>query len=332
MVEQHLGKNARAEVIDIFTVPDYTALFEHCIDPHFSRAFKNTKDGQYSQLQWKFHAVKRDINHPLGVSTRYRAYAEDDVFEIISVDASTTSHLYTTGLRVQRAPVIEQPEDPTEFVNVLFRYPQSPIKPAGFKLGSSDGFKATLRGIGNYFGEKSAIYSEWRGFTNQFIPLHDSVAHYLRDIDWNSEIPMKSKLFGADYPIDKDSDITPTISALRAGGKDSVSSKIDRHYFDGIKIVVAKTTASVRHSGNIHKPALNPREILEDEAIARTPAEAATIMLTAIKNLPITVHKDVILKYLQAAGVKHAPSASKNLLLKKLVYTFCLLYNYNIKI
>ena len=86
---------------------------------------------------------------------------------------------------------------------------------------------------------------------------------------------MKDKLFGADYSVDKESDINPTKSVNRGGKRDSITSKINEHYFDGSKIVVGKANDSIRHSGNL-KP-LPPRTILSDEAVARTPAEAAEL-------------------------------------------------------
>ena len=142
-------------------------------------------------------------------------------------------------------------EYPNKPINILYRFPVDPIQPAGFKLGSSDEFKVTLRGIKNYFGEKSSTFSEWKGFANQFLPIHDSVTEYLRNIYWNSEIPMKDELFGADYPVDKESDINSTKSMNRGGKRDSLTSKINEHYFDGSKIVVGKANDSVRHSGNL---------------------------------------------------------------------------------
>jgi hypothetical protein len=317
MVELYLGKTGRSEVIDIYSVPDYTALFEPCIDPNFGLAFKNTKSYQYTQLQWKFESCGRDSKHPVGVKTTYRAYCMDAVFEIIPVDVDRATHIYSTGLRVQRTVIPDEPEDPNEIINILYRFPTDPIRPAGFKLGTSEGFKVTLRGIKQYFGEKSSTFSEWLGFANQFLPIHDSVVEYLRDIDWNSEIPMKDKLFGTDYPIDKESDVNPTVSMNRGGKKDSLSSKINDHYFDGAKIVIGKANASVRHSGNL-KP-LHPRTVIEDEAVARTPEEAAELQLKAIKNMPIEVHKGVIISYLKAAKIPHAASSNKEKLLQRFI-------------
>ena len=144
MVELYLGKTSRTEVIDIYSVPDYTTLFSPCIDPNFGLAFKNTKDFQYTQLQWKFEHCKRDSDHPVGVKTTYRAYCMDFVYEIIPVDTKTVSHIYTTGLRVQRIEIPDEPEYPNKPINILYRFPVDPIQPAGFKLGSIDEFKVTL--------------------------------------------------------------------------------------------------------------------------------------------------------------------------------------------
>ena len=71
------------EVVDIYAVPDYAKIFEHCIDEKFSSYSK----GDATQHQFIFVAVPIDeAFFPLGCKTTYRAYSQSEVTEIYHAD------------------------------------------------------------------------------------------------------------------------------------------------------------------------------------------------------------------------------------------------------
>ena len=65
-----------------FCVPDYKAFVEPHIDQKFGRCFKE----QWTQLCFRFQAVTPSEACPNCVEMHYRAYAQDEVFEIIDSD------------------------------------------------------------------------------------------------------------------------------------------------------------------------------------------------------------------------------------------------------
>jgi len=67
------------EVVDVMVVSDYKVLIEKCIDPHLSHLHKL----EDTQLCWRFEAVQRSPDFPLGCKSTYRAYSSDKVIEFI---------------------------------------------------------------------------------------------------------------------------------------------------------------------------------------------------------------------------------------------------------
>jgi len=308
MVISCLGKHARVEVIDMFVCPNYYEIFQECIDPHWKLL---KLEG--TQLQYTFQSVPRSEKFRMGVKTNYRAFSMEYVFEIIPVDAEKLSHVYTTDYRVMYSKIYDQPENPNEIINLIEKYPTNVIKPSGFVAGSSHSYAVTLNSIKNYYGEKSKTAHEWQRFVNPFLPIHDNVQHYLRDIDWNSQIPLKKQLFGTNYPVDQSSNIPALVSNERAREN---KNKSDNYYFDGLRVVYAKSTASVRHRGNVGNLLPDHREILEDEAMATNPIMAQKLFVKSILSLPITTHADKLKKYLTDGNIKHVKSANKEILMK----------------
>lgn len=308
MVISNLGKHARVEVIDIYVCPNYYELFKDCIDPHWTLL-----KVEGTQLQWTFRAVKRSETYRMGVKSNYRAFCKDFVFEIIPVDADKLSHVYTTDYRVMYTKILDQPEDQKQIINLLERYPVDSIKPSGFVAGSSHSMSVTLNAIKNYYGLKSTTAYEWQRFVNPFLPIHDNVQEYLRDINWNSEIPLKKQLFGSDYPVDQILDVPAVTSNERTRENDK---KANNYYFDGLKVVYAKSTASVKNRSNHNDSIPNHREILEDEAMATNPETAKLLFIKSIMSLPIATHTAKLKQYLTAGGIKFKSNSNKEDLMK----------------
>ena len=70
------------KVHDLFAIPDYKALIKPHTDPAFSRAFKE----EWTKLQWIFQAVSPSERFPLGVKTTYKAFSQDEVYNVFSKD------------------------------------------------------------------------------------------------------------------------------------------------------------------------------------------------------------------------------------------------------
>ena len=66
-------------VKDVFIVPDYCDWLENHIDKDFGRCHKTI----HTQHQWVFEKTEACEDFPLGCKTMYRAYARDQVVEIV---------------------------------------------------------------------------------------------------------------------------------------------------------------------------------------------------------------------------------------------------------
>lgn len=79
MIKKALVKKVKVWVVDLFAIPDYVRMLVGCIDPHLGHYAKE----EWTQLQWIFERVEPSHDYPLGVKTTYRAYAQDEYFEIV---------------------------------------------------------------------------------------------------------------------------------------------------------------------------------------------------------------------------------------------------------
>lgn len=89
-----------AEVVDIYSVPDYDAILLPFIDVKFGRYCKQ----EHTQLQFTFEAVAVSDDFPLGCKTTYRAYSENDVIEIVNDATAQHFGLKPRQLRVKTCP------------------------------------------------------------------------------------------------------------------------------------------------------------------------------------------------------------------------------------
>lgn len=69
----------KAEVTDIWVMPDYKAVIQSCIIEGFERLHRDL----HTQHQWRFRAVEKCDFFPFGCKTTYRAYSSDCVVEFI---------------------------------------------------------------------------------------------------------------------------------------------------------------------------------------------------------------------------------------------------------
>lgn len=80
IVENTLSKSAlKAKVIDVYVIPNWQIFLEGCIDSKLSKLHHEI----HTQHQWRFEAVQKSTDFPLGCKTSYKAYSSDKVVEII---------------------------------------------------------------------------------------------------------------------------------------------------------------------------------------------------------------------------------------------------------
>ena len=124
------GKNKLPfRCIDILYVPDYRKFFKGCIDKKFSRYTKN----ENSVLSWKFEAVDRCRDFPFGCATWYRAYANDEVFEIVGDPAE--SLIGYKGVRTLSSwgPCKGVLGSTSNGMYIITKLPEGPFVPAQFE-------------------------------------------------------------------------------------------------------------------------------------------------------------------------------------------------------
>jgi hypothetical protein len=171
---------------DIMVLPNYKALFEPYLDQKLS-TFTKEED---TQLAWWFRVTERSQEFPLGVKTMYRAYASDEVFEIVE---NTNSDIPEVPWSVCRTKCRWQPVRAGheelgiqhDGLHVLNGFPMGPIIPAEFKPGHLKEFEICFRKIseekwcGNSAQRAVDAYNDWTEFKNNKYPQTELVESYL---------------------------------------------------------------------------------------------------------------------------------------------------------
>jgi hypothetical protein len=198
------------EVIDIFCIPDFESVISECMDSHFGRYAKL----QWTQLQWRFQRVPISTNFPLGVKTTYRAFCQDEVWEIIK-DSEKRVGFSGRVCKVQWFPEEDKERNIPEGLYLLQRFPDLEIKPEAFIPDSRAKLENTVRKIIGHFspmevGDCDAsvirpsdlidekkfgdeIIAKWIDFAENRAPLNDDTEDYSRQHQLH--IPLFDKLF-----------------------------------------------------------------------------------------------------------------------------------------
>jgi hypothetical protein len=90
--------------------------------------------GEDANLQYTFQAVDRSERNPLGVMTTYRAFVQDEVFEILKKTVDSANPL-SLGLEPWLTHVHSFPTDNDPPLHILRDIPFGAIFLHGFKLG-----------------------------------------------------------------------------------------------------------------------------------------------------------------------------------------------------
>ncbi len=115
------------EIIDLYTVPNYKTHFDEYSDLKFSRYCKE----EQTQHQFFFEQIPISDDFPLGVKTTYRAYAAENVIEIVE-DLKVDVKLRAVNVRVNTYPTAESNGTKVGGMYVLQEYPTSKNLPFAF--------------------------------------------------------------------------------------------------------------------------------------------------------------------------------------------------------
>ena len=198
---------------------------------------------EQTQLVWKFQAIARSARHPLGVKHSYRAYYQDEVFEIRKC---ATTGLLDLGVGLEPILTTVQwfPEEDAPALNILTDVPTKNIIPCGFKLGSFEKREKTCLKYRETYPHREDKIAEWNEVLASF-PHSDSVNDYIHS-GGVLHVPLRDRLFPF-CTVDNSTIIDPVISKKRT--------------FDGLPIKECRTTRNVPHSGeNARK---KPREFID---------------------------------------------------------------------
>lgn len=127
--------------VDLFCLPDYKTFIGPHVDPQFGKAFKE----QWTQLCFRFRAVEPSQDFPHGVEMHYRAFAQDEVFEIVD------TNLWECGKGVRKCHVKWFPEGKGMYI--LRTLPSGIVPAANFVQGSYAAIKSNVHGIMNHYSK-----------------------------------------------------------------------------------------------------------------------------------------------------------------------------------
>ena len=173
--------------------------------------------GEDANLQYTFQAVDRSERNPLGVMTTYRAFVQDEVFEILKKDVDSANPL-SLGLEPWLTHVHSYPTDNDPPLNILKDIPFGAIFLHGFKLGCTQKLSTGVQSFIRAFPGKPDSIDEWRKIL-RLSPQSDLVNDYINN-GGILHVPLKSLLFSACY-LDTAEIIPPLLPP-----KDSKTSNI----------------------------------------------------------------------------------------------------------
>jgi len=169
-------------VVDLIAIPDYKSFFEPCIDPKFERYCKEDQ----TQRQFIFEACDISDNFPLGVRTMYRAYAANNVIEIID-DPNEDVKLRAVCVEVSSFPTAESSGSIVDGMYILQKIPAAELfpfefaKPAKNETNLRQPIIKTMNAVERYLGVNSRQKKdEWLDFIEMFPEGNENVHEYIK--------------------------------------------------------------------------------------------------------------------------------------------------------
>lgn len=260
--------------IDVFCVADYKSLLKPWIDTSFS-TFAKEDD---TQLAWKFEAVPRSDQFPIGVKTSYKAYASDAFVYEFKFSSVEDADIPEVPLKVQKLFCEWQPKQEGQRelgvrhdgLFILRSFPLGPIVPDDFKAGHRKVFDDCMRvlaepkwlGYSTSGNSSRQMISDWNTFASTY-PETDSVGHHVSNCKphW---IPLKNKLFNyikvyvanaQTYSADllnvevpqESGDVHSTTIAAMAGASVDIEAGIPLDHAISLPSVSSSTTVGTRY-------------------------------------------------------------------------------------
>jgi hypothetical protein len=156
----------KCDVEDIFVVPNYAEK----LDGHRDHSFTLCSKQESTQLQWLFTAVPVSAQYPCGVRVNYRAYASDEVYEMVNIQNGYTMH---------KTSVITQPHNADGTLGGMFTLKSFPtttsMVPDAFVEGSRADLMKTHKEVHNAFRNSPSTLSDWDMFLSN-APSNDDVS------------------------------------------------------------------------------------------------------------------------------------------------------------
>jgi len=171
--------------VDLFAVPDYTGYF----DGHLRGHTRNFKEG-LTQLQWIFTSVPKTTQHPLGVKSEYRAFAQDSVVEI----KKTTEFDFVKVPNLKLVPM-NSTVTIHETPNVLRSAPKGVPTVEKFAIGARAKLEEIIAKVRK---ELPGSEGQWEAFAKMF-PQSDDAKEFVQTNGLH--IPLRRVLFQSWAPI-----------------------------------------------------------------------------------------------------------------------------------
>lgn len=184
------------EVVDIFVVPDYSAVFENC-----GGDISNYAKADQTQLQFIFSAVPTCDHYPTGVKVNYRSYSSDEIIEIRNGTHANFPHLNIHPCRrtVQTFPLaVPERNIPdgksletimnesllmvfvgTHLLKKLPEVSKDQMKFQKFRKDGREEFDNCMKSVIKFFGQDSRESKQWQKWA-EGIPLNDDVDAFVQ--------------------------------------------------------------------------------------------------------------------------------------------------------
>jgi len=190
------SEKQKCAVVDVFAVPDFKTLLDKHVDPKLNAQTKLEK----TQLQWTFEAVTPDEYFANGVRVFYRAFAAEEVVQIIE-DPSKPC-----GVEAKKCDVFDYPMKDVargimvDGMTVLTSIPTQKPLPFPFVKGSREVLDAVILKVRGEFQRcQPAVVQQWTDWAKDCAPASDSVEEYLDKKPLHC--PLGDILFG-NAPVD----------------------------------------------------------------------------------------------------------------------------------
>ena len=184
-IEQALSHHRdECQVIDIHAIPDYAKLLSKKIDPKFGRYAKRYHDIDWTVLQFRVEKIEEDDPaydyFPLGVRTWWRPFAADNHTRIVKDPRARCGMTFDILRDIREMPEADAKNATPGGMYVLQEYPEDPISPEPFILGSRALLETVTKDVCDSFhcGGGVNVREEWEDFRDNVAPQSDTLIQH----------------------------------------------------------------------------------------------------------------------------------------------------------